>query len=72
MFHTVLVYYQYGSHTPSYVTVSSKIFREHPSQLKLGTWKASSLVLKALASMSFSIDVMLTQKDKFYKEATLS
>ena len=50
VFHTGLVYYQWSCHTPSYFMVSSKISREHPSQLKL----ASSLALKALASKSFS------------------
>ena len=50
VFHTGLVYYQWGCHTPGYFMVSSKISREHPSQLKL----ASSLALKALASKSFS------------------
>ena len=35
---------------PGYFMVSTKIFREHPSQLKL----ASGLALKALASKSFS------------------
>ena len=46
VFHTGLVYYQWGCHTPGYFMVSSKISQEHPSQLKL----ASSLALKALAS----------------------
>ena len=50
VFHTGLLYYQWGCHTPGYFMVSSKISREHPSQLKL----ASSLALKALASKSFS------------------
>ena len=50
VFNTGLVYYQWGCHTPGYFMVSSKISREHPSQLKL----ASSLALKALASKSFS------------------
>ena len=50
VFHTGLVYYQWGCHTPGYFMVSSKISQEHPSQLKL----ASSLALKALASKSFT------------------
>ena len=50
LFYTGLVYYQWGCHTPGYFMVSSKIFREYPSQLKL----AFSLALKALASKSFS------------------
>ena len=50
VFHTGLLYYQWGCHTPGYFMVSSKISQEHPSQLKL----ASSLALKALASKSFS------------------
>ena len=50
VFHSGLVYYQWGCHKPGNFMVSSKISREHPSQLKL----ASSLALKALASKSFS------------------
>ena len=50
MFHTGLVYYQWGCHMPRYFTVSSKNSQEHAGQLKLDTWKASSLALKALAS----------------------
>ena len=50
VFHTDLVYYQWGCHTRGYFMVSSKISPEHPIQLKL----ASSLALKALASKSFS------------------
>ena len=50
VFHTSLVYYQWACHTPRYFTVSSKNSQEHAGQLKLDTWKASSLALKALAS----------------------
>ena len=50
VFHTGLVYYQWGCHTPGYFIVSNKISREHPSQLKL----TSILALKDLASKSFS------------------
>ena len=50
VFHTGLVYYQWGCHMPGYFMVSSKISREYPSQLK----PVSSLALKALASKSFS------------------
>ena len=50
VFHTGLVYYQWGCHMPGYFMVSTKISREHPSQLK----PASSLALNALASKSFS------------------
>ena len=50
VFHTGLVYYQWGCHTPGYVMISSKIFREHPRKLKL----ASSLALKTLAFKNFS------------------
>ena len=49
VFHTGLVYYQWGCHTPDFI-VSNKISREHPSQLKL----TSILALKGLASKSFS------------------
>ena len=33
VFHTGLLYCQRGCHTPGYFMVSSKISREHPSQL---------------------------------------
>ena len=50
VFHTGLVYYQWGCHTPGYFVVSNKISWEHHSQLKL----ASILALNTLASKSFS------------------
>ena len=46
---------------PGYFMVSTKIFREHPSQLKL----ASGLALKALASKSFSGVKQDSRKNKF-------
>ena len=50
VFHTGLVYHQWGCHMPRYFTVSSKNSQKHAVQVKLGTWKASSLAVKALAS----------------------
>ena len=61
-----LVYNQWCSRMSSYFKVSAKNSWEHqPCQLKLVTWKASSLALKAIASKSFSSDTMLVQKDNF-------
>ena len=46
---------------PGYFMVSTKISREHPSQLKL----ASGLALKALASKSFNGVKQDSRKNKF-------
>ena len=63
----VIAYYQLCSPASSYFKVSARNSQQHPCQLKVGTRKTSK---KALTSKIFSIDTMLTQKDKFENEET--